>query len=193
MDRFNGIFSKVFMSSKKAILYCQNLARLCGFSVRIRTSKTTTIYIVCSREGLPEPNRDQSKKRGRNSERCNCDWRIVLCRRAPDQWEFRRGKTMEHNHVVFSSEAFLDADISPMPQPTIQQTSSQQCSPLPSLRSLDLPFHHTSGSISPTSGFSPGPSIHNIHQLPPLTKALSKIMQRPTPYSRPNSISFLLN
>ncbi|KAI0218408.1 hypothetical protein L0F63_005789, partial [Massospora cicadina] len=110
MDRFNTIFNKVFGSSKKAIIYCQNLARLCGFGVRIRTSKTTTIYIVCSREGLPEPNRELSKKRSRNSERCNCEWRIILYRRDHERWEFRSGKMMKHNHIVISSEAYLDAE-----------------------------------------------------------------------------------
>ncbi|KAJ9077933.1 hypothetical protein DSO57_1011893 [Entomophthora muscae] len=122
MERFNQIFNKVFVSSKKAILYCQNLAHLCGFSVRIRTSKSTTIYIVCSREGRPELNRETSRKRSRCSERCNCDWRIVLFCRTPTRWEFRSGKRMEHNHNTVSPELIANLH-----------------SPLPSIHSLDLP------------------------------------------------------
>lgn len=153
MDRFNTIFSKVFTSSKKATLYCQTLARLCGFSVRIRTSKTTTIYMVCSREGLPEANRDGSKRRSRNSERCNCDWRIVLFRRDRDNWEFRAGKSAEHNHPIYSSEDLLEAEEKTEPNQvsepvsTCHSNSNSSCgshspgpsSPLPSLRSLELP------------------------------------------------------
>ncbi|KAJ9077942.1 hypothetical protein DSO57_1011902 [Entomophthora muscae] len=184
MDRFNGIFNKVFSSSKKAIVYCQNLARLCGFSVRIRTSKTTTIYIVCSREGLPETNRELAKKRSRNSERCNCEWRIVLYRRSCDQWEFRNGKTMEHNHVIYSSEAYLEAEeklparrsISPM-----HLAPYQSSSPLPSLRSLDLPTPCMSEHSTPKSD-TPPETFNNLTHLPPLTKALAKIMPMPSPH-----------
>ncbi|KAJ9087798.1 hypothetical protein DSO57_1029498 [Entomophthora muscae] len=183
MDRFNQIFNKVFVSSKKAILYCQSLARLCGFSVRVRTSKTTTIYIVCSREGLPELSRELNRKRGRNSERCNCDWRIVLYRRSSDQWEFRSGKIGEHNHPIFSSEAYLDADLKPAQ--SFSLPSIKSVSPLPSLRSLDLPLPRLSGSSSPTTEYSPAPSSRGLYRLPPLAKTTS--------YHCPLSLSFLLN
>ncbi|KAJ9087795.1 hypothetical protein DSO57_1029495 [Entomophthora muscae] len=192
MDRFNSIFTKTFASSKKAIAYCQNLARLCGFSVRIRTSKTTTIYIVCSREGLPEPNREM-KKRTRNSERCSCDWRIVLFRRSFDQWEFRNGKTMEHNHVILSSEAFLDAEDKLPVHQHMSPPSHGSSSPLPSFRSLDLPVSCIAGSITPTYESCPINEKPKFIQLPPLTNCLTRIMDRSTPYSRPHSLAYLLN
>ncbi|KAJ9077938.1 hypothetical protein DSO57_1011898 [Entomophthora muscae] len=194
MDRFNSIFAKTFLSSKKAIAYCQNLARLCGFSVRIRTSKTTTIYIVCSREGLPEPNQELPKKRSRNSERCSCDWRIVLFRRNFEQWEFRSGKTMEHNHIIYSSEAFLDAEISvphQQPAPTSCLVSHGSESHLPSIRSLDLPTPRKQGIPSPSSGTSPPDGAHSYNHLPPLTSCLPIIMHQPN--SRPHSLEYLLN
>ncbi|KAJ9077934.1 hypothetical protein DSO57_1011894 [Entomophthora muscae] len=189
MDRFNSIFTKTFATSKKAIAYCQNFARLCGFSVRIRTSKTSTIYIVCSREGFLEPNPDM-KKRTRNSERCSCDWRIVLNRHSFDEWRFRSGKAMEHNHTILSSEAFLDAENK---LPAEQHMSHLSSSPLPSFQSLDLPLPCPIRSTSPTYPSSPIDKKPRFIQLPPLTNYLTRIMYRPTPYSRLHSLAFLLN
>lgn len=202
MDRFNTIFTKVFPTSKKAIVYCQNLARLCGFSVRIRTSKTTTIYIVCSREGLPEQARDLNKKRSRNSDRCNCDWRIVLYKRSQDQWEYRSGKTMEHNHIIYSSEDYLEAEDKPIvnthqDSPCQMSSPTQNASsPLPSIRSLDLPYPVSNGTISPDSDSSIPSWNHkpDLMTLPPLTKALAKIMcPLPQKQNSSTSLSYLLN
>jgi len=223
MDRFNVIFSKVFPCPKKAIAYCQNLSRLCGFSVRIRTSKTTSIYIVCSREGLNDPIREQFKKRSRNSGRCNCDWKIVLFKHSQNHWEFRSGKSTEHNHVIYSSEDVFGVEdksnlIKEVSQaPVSSNASSSPPSPLPPLKSLNLPLkpYHTTSLPKGFDGLIytvvSGPEARScdsnnnyaekpIDHLPPLTRALSKIMD-PYVLSRVpegksrliTSISFLLN
>ncbi|KAJ9084551.1 hypothetical protein DSO57_1023329 [Entomophthora muscae] len=193
MDRFNSILNKTFGSSQKAIAYCQDLARLCGFSVRIRTSKTTTIYIVCSREGLPEPNHQKTKKRSRNSERCSCNWRIVLYRRNPTQWEFRSGKSMEHNHIIYSSEAFLEAQNKMPSIASLLEMPHQSSSPLPSIYSLDLPLPDQSELSSPSfSASQPRPGSTSNSRL--ISSAYQeRSLNRPVPYTHPQSLSFLLN
>ncbi|ORX88496.1 hypothetical protein K493DRAFT_359480 [Basidiobolus meristosporus CBS 931.73] len=97
---FNSIFSMQFISPKEAFDYCQQLARGCGFGIRRRTSKDSTIYIVCSKEGKSEYKGTTFRVRNRVSERCNCDWRVVLFLSKRKLWEFKAGKCMTHNHPL---------------------------------------------------------------------------------------------
>lgn len=101
---FGSLFQRRFATSQEAVETCQRFANHEGFSVRIRTSKANTVYIVCSKEGKPEHKLSLPKKRNRNSERCHCSWRIVLTYNAsiasPHKWEFRPGKSMAHNHSM---------------------------------------------------------------------------------------------
>lgn len=187
MDRFNVIFSKSFLSSQDAVDYCQHLSHACGFSVRIRTSKSNTIYIVCSREGRPELKSELSKKRNRISERCNCKWKVVLYHnphiKGDAKWEFRSGKTMEHNHSVFDDDDLfsLPPARTPYQRPTYR---------LPPLNSLDF----VSSSPAPSSS----PSRHEPQRsLPPLSQALASVMNDTLPPPRllaaQPSFAFLLN
>ncbi|ORX98847.1 hypothetical protein K493DRAFT_299707 [Basidiobolus meristosporus CBS 931.73] len=97
---FREIFAMQFDAAQEAFEWCQQLAKRCGFGVRRRTSKSSTIYIVCSREGHPESKKNAIRKRNRTSERCNCDWRVVLYLTDKNLWEFRAGKCMTHNHYL---------------------------------------------------------------------------------------------
>ncbi|KAK9761029.1 hypothetical protein K7432_014392 [Basidiobolus ranarum] len=89
-----------FISPKEGFDYCQQLARSCGFGIRRRTSKDSTIYIVCSKEGKSEYKGTTFRVRNRVSERCNCDWRVVLFLSKRKLWEFKAGKCMVHNHPL---------------------------------------------------------------------------------------------
>ncbi|KAI0243760.1 hypothetical protein L0F63_000748, partial [Massospora cicadina] len=111
MDRFNLLFTKSFVTSQEAFEYCKHLAHVCGFTVRIRTSKPKTIYVVCSREGRPELRARPTNARIRTSERCCCKWKVVLYQ-FNKGWEFRHGKAMVHNHPTF-----YDKDMFPQPVP----------------------------------------------------------------------------
>lgn len=101
---FAELFRHRFSTSQEAVESCQRLAHSQGFSVRIRTSKANTVYIVCSKEGKPEHRNIEPKKRNRNSERCHCGWRVVLyfnpTVNSSLKWEFRAGKSMAHNHQL---------------------------------------------------------------------------------------------
>ncbi|ORX90349.1 hypothetical protein K493DRAFT_380858 [Basidiobolus meristosporus CBS 931.73] len=81
---FREIFAMQFNTAQQAFEWCQQLAKKCGFGVRRRTSKSSTIYIVCSREGRPE-----SKKNA-----------VLLYLTDKRLWEFRAGKCMVHNHCL---------------------------------------------------------------------------------------------
>ncbi|KAK9712418.1 hypothetical protein K7432_007173 [Basidiobolus ranarum] len=103
---FDNIFNTQFLSPKEAFDYCQQLARSCGFGIRRRTSKDSTIYIVCSREGRSEYKGTTFRVRNRVSERCNCDWRVVLFLSKRKLWEFKAGKCMNHNHPLAQHEDY---------------------------------------------------------------------------------------
>ncbi|ORY07224.1 hypothetical protein K493DRAFT_295616 [Basidiobolus meristosporus CBS 931.73] len=121
---FREIFAMQFSTAQEAFEWCQQLAKKCGFGVRRRTSKSSTIYIVCSREGRPESKKNTVRKRNRTSERCNCDWRVVLYLTDKKLWEFRAGKCMIHNHC-------LSYEMSMSPPPFGSQTP--QLSPITKL------------------------------------------------------------
>jgi hypothetical protein len=50
------------------------------------------IYVYCSREGVPDSQRNPkpSPQRKRPSKRCDCRWRIVLFENDQERWEFRK-------------------------------------------------------------------------------------------------------
>ncbi|KAI9295613.1 hypothetical protein K502DRAFT_364814 [Neoconidiobolus thromboides FSU 785] len=211
MINFYPIFSKSFSTSEDAILFCQNLAKSCGFSIRIRTSKLAAIYIVCSKEGIPDSKKDNFlKKRNRNSDRCKCNWKIVLFRNKSGQWEFRGGKNMFHNHPLFNEFQSTEEESSQRkPYSSPYSESARSCHKmkknqitLPSLNSLDLPtlvkipshssqISDASSSIYSRSEYSSeSPSSQNnerslnirrLDNLPPLTNALPKIFNLTSP------------
>ncbi|KAJ9074448.1 hypothetical protein DSO57_1006409 [Entomophthora muscae] len=116
---FNSLYKIRFATTVEAVDACQRCAHGEGFSVRIRTSKASTVYIVCSKEGKPEHKAIEPKKRNRSSERCHCGWRIVLSYNpsapTPQKWEFRQGKTMTHNHPLIYHHGRHPA-LYPLPQ-----------------------------------------------------------------------------
>lgn len=63
------------------------------------------IYVYCSREGVPDSQRNPkpSPQRKRPSKRCDCRWRIVLFENDQERWEFRKSvnaASSEHNHEM---------------------------------------------------------------------------------------------
>lgn len=67
--------------------------------------KTKNIYVYCSREGLPDSHRNPkvNPQRNRQSQRCECRWRIVLFENLKLTWEFRKSQNADafiHNHPL---------------------------------------------------------------------------------------------
>jgi hypothetical protein len=63
------------------------------------------IYVYCSREGLPDSHRNPkvNPQRNRQSQRCECRWRIVLFENLKLTWEFRKSQNADafiHNHPL---------------------------------------------------------------------------------------------
>ncbi|KAK9766607.1 hypothetical protein K7432_004206 [Basidiobolus ranarum] len=182
---FREIFAMQFSTAQEAFEWCQQLAKKCGFGVRRRTSKSSTIYIVCSREGRPESKKNAVRKRNRTSERCNCDWRVVLYLTDKKLWEFRAGKCMAHNHGL-SYEIRSTSRKRTKSQDVIYHSNERtstyhSMSPPP----FGSPAAHQTPLISPTCKLSKP-------QLVPLTD-LTHTYQNSSPYNFPpvtNSIHF---
>ncbi|KAI9295614.1 hypothetical protein K502DRAFT_364815 [Neoconidiobolus thromboides FSU 785] len=207
MYRFNNILNKKFATSQEAIEYCQYLAHACGFSVRIRTSKATTIYIVCSREGKPDMKADFGKKRNRNSDRCNCQWRIVLYYNEDlprnMRWEFREGKSMVHNHSVFNELTYPSYTCTEQ----VYNQSSSFISNNPHITNNNQaqnlsynPFGYRDSSSNCTGSSSPSPNYLSTYTLPPMENQLKlppihweNYNPMPKKQCLPNSLQFILN
>lgn len=157
MDKLNVIYKCKYNTSQEAIEHCQLLAHCIGFSIRIRTSKANTIYIVCSREGKPEQDKPINRRRNRFSDRCECHWRVVLFNDSHlnpnNKWEFRAGKSMVHNHSLLTSKNSPNKGVNTIlkrypfkliPQPPISNTN------LPSLSTIlnEMPYHRENNKMA---------------------------------------------
>lgn len=70
--------------------------------------------MYCSREGLPDSQRNPkpSPQRKRPSKRCDCRWRVVLSENEEEKWEFRKSmnpNASEHNHEMMLPEEMVKA------------------------------------------------------------------------------------
>lgn len=70
--------------------------------------------MYCSREGLPDSQRNPkpSPQRKRPSKRCDCRWRVVLSENEHEQWVFRKSMNptaSEHNHEMMSPDEMVRA------------------------------------------------------------------------------------
>ncbi|KAG2177670.1 hypothetical protein INT44_008184 [Umbelopsis vinacea] len=106
MDSFYTRLLKLsFPDSISAIEYCRELSSQYGFTVKQEASSNRNIYVYCSREGVPDSQRNPkpSPQRKRPSKRCDCRWRIVLFENDQERWEFRKSvnaASSEHNHEM---------------------------------------------------------------------------------------------
>ncbi|CAM0139921.1 unnamed protein product [Umbelopsis sp. WA50703] len=106
MDSFYTRLLKLsFPDSITAIEYCRELSSQYGFTVKQEASSNRNIYVYCSREGVPDSQRNPkpSPQRKRPSKRCDCRWRIVLFENDQERWEFRKSvnaASSEHNHEM---------------------------------------------------------------------------------------------
>lgn len=115
-----------FTDSVSAIEHCRDLCAQYGFTVKQESSMhrvshgstsllthismqfKKNIYVYCSREGLPDSQRNprSTPKRKRPSKRCDCRWRVVLYERE-GRWQFRKSLNPEaakHNHELMRPE-----------------------------------------------------------------------------------------
>ncbi|CAO3629247.1 unnamed protein product [Cunninghamella echinulata] len=100
---YDRLLKKPFMDTVTAIEYCRNVCADFGFTVKQEASANRNIYVYCSREGLPDSQRNPkpTPQRKRPSKRCDCRWRVVLSENENGQWEFRKSlnpNASEHNH-----------------------------------------------------------------------------------------------
>ncbi|KAI9258920.1 hypothetical protein BDA99DRAFT_538843 [Phascolomyces articulosus] len=111
---FERLLKRTFPESVSAIEYCRALCAEFGFTVKQEASANRNIYVYCSREGLPDSQRNPkpSPQRKRPSKRCDCRWRVVLSENEHDQWEFRKSmnpNASEHNHEMMSPDEMVKA------------------------------------------------------------------------------------
>ncbi|KAG2217844.1 hypothetical protein INT45_008141 [Circinella minor] len=111
---FERLLKRTFSESVSAIEYCRALCAEFGFTVKQEASANRNIYVYCSREGLPDSQRNPkpSPQRKRPSKRCDCRWRVVLSENEHDQWEFRKSmnpNASEHNHEMMSPDEMVKA------------------------------------------------------------------------------------
>ncbi|KAI9312336.1 hypothetical protein BX666DRAFT_1880970 [Dichotomocladium elegans] len=111
---FERLLKRTFPDSVSAIEHCRNLCAEFGFTVKQEASANRNIYVYCSREGLPDSQRNPkpSPQRKRPSKRCDCRWRVVLSENEHDQWEFRKSmnpNASEHNHEMMSPDEMVKA------------------------------------------------------------------------------------
>ncbi|KAI7875916.1 hypothetical protein K492DRAFT_240059 [Lichtheimia hyalospora FSU 10163] len=111
---FERLLKRTFPDSKTAIEHCRKLCAEFGFTVKQEASANRNIYVYCSREGLPDSQRNPkpSPQRKRPSKRCDCRWRVVLSENEHEQWEFRKSmnpNASEHNHEMMSPDEMVKA------------------------------------------------------------------------------------
>ncbi|KAL0094247.1 hypothetical protein F4703DRAFT_1711403, partial [Phycomyces blakesleeanus] len=111
---YQRLLKKGFADSVSAIEYCRDVCAEYGFTIKQEASANKNIYVYCSREGLPDSQRNPkpSPQRKRPSKRCDCKWRIVLSENEQEQWEFRKSLTataLEHNHEMMSPDEMVKA------------------------------------------------------------------------------------
>ncbi|KAI8146966.1 hypothetical protein BJV82DRAFT_372526 [Fennellomyces sp. T-0311] len=111
---FDRLLKRAFPDSVSAIEHCRALCAEFGFTVKQEASANRNIYVYCSREGLPDSQRNPkpSPQRKRPSKRCDCRWRVVLSENEHDQWEFRKSmnpSASEHNHEMMSPDEMVKA------------------------------------------------------------------------------------
>ncbi|SAL95081.1 hypothetical protein [Absidia glauca] len=105
---YTTLLSLKFTDSATAIKQCRALCAQYGFTVKQEASTHRNIYVYCSREGLPDSQRNpkSNPQRKRPSKRCDCRWRVVLYER-DGNWEFRKSLNPEaakHNHDLMRPE-----------------------------------------------------------------------------------------
>lgn len=108
-DFYSTLLSKSFKTSTDAITFCRDLCSSHGFTVKQEQSTHKNIYVYCSREGLPDSHRNPkvNPQRNRQSQRCECRWRIVLYENPKTTWEFRKSQNADafiHNHPLLRPE-----------------------------------------------------------------------------------------
>ncbi|KAI7906493.1 uncharacterized protein BX663DRAFT_496678 [Cokeromyces recurvatus] len=106
---FERLISRQFSDSISAIAYCRELCAEFGFTVKQEASANRNIYVYCSREGLPDSQRNPkpTPQRKRPSKRCDCRWRVVLSENEQGIWIFRRSmnpNASDHNHEMMSPD-----------------------------------------------------------------------------------------
>ncbi|KAI9480970.1 MAG: hypothetical protein EXX96DRAFT_594994 [Benjaminiella poitrasii] len=106
---FERLINRQFSDSISAIAYCRELCAEFGFTVKQEASANRNIYVYCSREGLPDSQRNPkpAPQRKRPSKRCDCRWRVVLSENEQSAWVFRRSmnpNASEHNHEMMSPD-----------------------------------------------------------------------------------------
>ncbi|KAI8368927.1 hypothetical protein BD560DRAFT_454677 [Blakeslea trispora] len=111
---YERLLKKPFPDSVTAIEYCRSVCAEFGFTVKQEASANRNIYVYCSREGLPDSQRNPkpSPQRKRPSKRCDCRWRVVLSENEQEQWEFRKSmnpNASEHNHEMMSPDEMVKA------------------------------------------------------------------------------------
>ncbi|KAI8090957.1 uncharacterized protein B0P05DRAFT_577506 [Gilbertella persicaria] len=111
---YERLLKKPFPDSVSAIEYCRSVCAEFGFTVKQEASANRNIYVYCSREGLPDSQRNPkpSPQRKRPSKRCDCRWRVVLSENEHEEWEFRKSmnpNASEHNHDMMSPEEMVKA------------------------------------------------------------------------------------
>ncbi|CAO3633569.1 unnamed protein product [Cunninghamella blakesleeana] len=111
---YERLLKKPFTDTITAIDYCRNVCADFGFTVKQEASANRNIYVYCSREGLPDSQRNPkpAPQRKRPSKRCDCRWRVVLSENENGQWEFRKSmnpNASEHNHEMMSPDEMVKA------------------------------------------------------------------------------------
>lgn len=111
---YEKLLKTYFSTSALAIEYCRAVCAEYGFTVKQEASANKNIYVYCSREGLPDSQRNPkpSPQRKRPSKRCDCRWRVVLSENENKQWEFRKSMNptaSEHNHAMMTPDEMVTA------------------------------------------------------------------------------------
>ncbi|KAG0163947.1 hypothetical protein DFQ30_010736, partial [Apophysomyces sp. BC1015] len=111
---YERLLKKTFPDSAHAIEFCRAACSEFGFTVKQEASANRNIYVYCSREGLPDSQRNPrpSPQRKRPSKRCDCRWRVVLSENDQEQWVFRKSlnpNASEHNHEMMSPDEMVKA------------------------------------------------------------------------------------
>lgn len=143
MDSLNPLFHYRYNNSQQAIEHFQSVCNSIGFSIRIRTSKRSSIYIVCSKEGKSNSHR-MSGNQYKYSDRCSCKWRVILSNNVHDcnntMWTFRRSGNMKHNHSIGNCSEANTPKLKPSPIVLENTLSPIKCGPfsMPPLPSIQI-------------------------------------------------------
>ncbi|ORZ09946.1 hypothetical protein BCR42DRAFT_494871 [Absidia repens] len=111
---YERLLKITFHDTVSAIEHCRNVCGDFGFTVKQEASANRNIYVYCSREGLPDSQRNPkpTPQRKRPSKRCDCRWRIVLSENDQGLWEFRKSmnpNASEHNHAMMDPNDMVKA------------------------------------------------------------------------------------